>query len=131
MRFASRVFLIAGIYGLLVLTPQFFNEEWIARNDPPAITHPEHFYGFTALAWTFQLMFLLIARDPVRYRPLMPVAMLEKFSFAVIATVLLALGRVSMLVFGFAMVDLVLGVLFVVAYLRTPRDFDSVSARAG
>jgi hypothetical protein len=98
MRFAQRVFFVAGMYGLVVLTPQFFNEGWIARNDPPAITHPEHFYGFTATAWAFQVLFLLISRDPVRYRPLMPAAMLEKFGFATVAAVLFALGRVSALI---------------------------------
>jgi hypothetical protein len=131
MRFAQRVFFVAGIYGVLVLSPQFFNEGWIARHDPPAITHPEHFYGFTATAWAFQVLFLLMSRDPVRYRPLMPVAMLEKFGFAAVAAVLFALGRVSALVFGFGMLDLVLGVLFVAAYVRTPSGFDTVSARAG
>jgi hypothetical protein len=52
MRFAKAVFLIAGIYGVMILTPIYFMEGKIGRDTPPAITHPEYFYGFlgTALA---------------------------------------------------------------------------------
>ena len=34
MTFAKRVFLIAGVYGLLVLVPQYFMEERIGRDTP-------------------------------------------------------------------------------------------------
>lgn len=44
MRFASRVILIAGIYGLIVLVPQYFTEVKTGRDYPPAITHPEFYY---------------------------------------------------------------------------------------
>ena len=50
MRFARVVYFIAGIYGLLVLLPQYFLEEKTGRDFPPAITHPEFFYGFIAVA---------------------------------------------------------------------------------
>jgi hypothetical protein len=40
MVFARRVFLIAGIYGLLVLLPLSFMEGRIGRDQPPPITHP-------------------------------------------------------------------------------------------
>lgn len=50
MRFTSRLFLIAGIYGLLVLVPQYFLEEKNGRDYPPAITHPEYYYGFVGVA---------------------------------------------------------------------------------
>ncbi len=43
MKFSKIVFLIAGIYGLLVLTPMYFLESKIGRDAPPAITHPEYF----------------------------------------------------------------------------------------
>jgi hypothetical protein len=41
MTFAKRVFLIAGVYGVLVLAPQYFLEARIGRDFPPPITHPE------------------------------------------------------------------------------------------
>jgi hypothetical protein len=50
-RFSSIVFLAAGIYGLIVLAPGFFGEKIVAEKMPPAITHPEFYYGFLALQW--------------------------------------------------------------------------------
>jgi len=44
-RFARRVYTVAGIYGLIVMLPQYFLEDRIGRDTPPPITHPEHFYG--------------------------------------------------------------------------------------
>src|SRR5215211_2629811 len=78
MRFARIVFLIAGIYGLIVLVPQFFLERRIGEDTPPPITHPEFFYGFICVAIAWQVLFLILSRDPVRYRPMMIPAMLEK-----------------------------------------------------
>ncbi len=121
MRFAKIVFTVAAVYGLLVLVPQYFLEERYGRDFPPPVNHPEHYYGFVGLALVWQLAFLLIARDPVRYRPLMLVAVLEKLSFGVAAFVLYAAGRVAPLVLAPAGVDLLLAALFVAAYLKTPR----------
>lgn len=118
-RFARRAFGFAGIYGLIVLVPQYFMEGTIARTRPPAITHPEYFYGFVGLALAWQFVFLLISRDPQRYRALMPVAVLEKLVFAVPAAWLFATGRLDQQMFAAGMIDLVLGVLFVISYLRT------------
>jgi hypothetical protein len=70
--------------------PQFFLEAQIGRDYPPPITHPEHFYGFVGVALAWQFVFLLIGRDPARYRPLMPIAVLEKLAFGVPAVVLYA-----------------------------------------
>lgn len=120
MTFAKRVFLIAGIWGVLIMGLNFFNERWVALNDPPALNHPEFFYGFNAVGFAWQILFLLLARDPVRYRPLMPAAMLEKFAYIAAICVLFALGRISKFVFAFTATDLTLGILFVIAYLKTP-----------
>ena len=38
MRFAKYTFLIAGIYGLVVLLPQYFFEQKIGIDSPPAIS---------------------------------------------------------------------------------------------
>ena len=46
MKLASRVFRFAGVYGLLVLAPQYFTEGELGADYPPAITHPEFYYGF-------------------------------------------------------------------------------------
>ena len=122
MAFARRVFTIAGIYGIVVLLPQYFLEDRIGRDNPPPITHAENFYGFigTALAW--QVLFLLIARDPARYRPAMLPAVLEKLAFSGAVIVLFAQGRLAASLLGFGLVDLTFAVLFVAAYLRVAQS---------
>jgi hypothetical protein len=120
MRFARRVFAGAAIYGILVLAPQYFMEAQVGRDYPPPLTHPEYFYGFVGLALVWQFAFLLIARDPVRYRPLMPIAVLEKLAFGIPALALYLQGRLHVNVLAFGAIDLLLGTLFVVSYLKTP-----------
>ena len=122
MKFARRVFLVAAIYGLIVLAPQYFLEAKNGRDFPPAITHPEYYYGFVGVALVFQLIFLIIARDPVRYRAMMIPAILEKATFGVAAVVLFLLGRIPTVILSFAIVDLLLGLLFVVAYAKTAKE---------
>ena len=53
MIWIGRLFWFAGIYGLLVLAPQYLMERHIGIDFPPEITHPEYFYGFVGvtLAW--------------------------------------------------------------------------------
>lgn len=119
MKFARVVFLIAGIYGLIVLVPHFFLEAKIARDSPPPITHPEFFYGFLCVAIAWQVLFLVLSRDPVRYRPMMIPAMLEKIGFPIAVVVLYLQGRLDPTVFVPASLDLVLLVLFIVSYRKT------------
>jgi hypothetical protein len=118
-RFARRVYTIAGIYGVIVMFPQYFLEDRIGRDNPPPITHPEYFYGFIGVVLVWQLAFLVIARDPARYRPLMPVTVLEKLAFAVPVALLYGDGRVPSALLPFAGIDLVLGTLFFIAWRRT------------
>jgi hypothetical protein len=120
MRFARWSFLAAGIYGVLILLPGFFLESQIADDSPPAITHPEFYYGFYGCALAWQFGFLLIAWNPKRFRPLMLVGALEKLSFFVACVALYLTGRLSVggPLIG-SMVDGALMVLFIVAWLRT------------
>jgi hypothetical protein len=120
MSFARRVFNVAGIYGLAVILPQYFLEAKLGRDYAPAITHPEYFYGFLGVAGAWQVAFLMIARDPVRFRPMMIPSMLEKVSFGAAAIALYATGRLSALTLTFGVLDLVWLALFVLAYRRTP-----------
>jgi hypothetical protein len=117
-RFSSIVFLAAGIYGLIVLAPGFFGEKMVAEKMPPAITHPEFYYGFLGVAVAWQVGFLIIARDPQRFRPIIPAAILEKLTFCVACVVLLALGRIPLIVAMGGAGDFVLGTLFTVSYFR-------------
>lgn len=119
MTFARVVFLVAGIYGLIVLVPQFFLERKIGVDTPPPITHPEFFYGFICVAVAWQVLFLILSRDPVRFRPMMIPAMLEKIGFPIAVLVLYLQGRVSPTIFIPAALDLVLLILFIAAYRQT------------
>jgi len=65
MKFAKYKYLIAGIYGILILVPQYFLETKTGIDYPPPITHPEYFYGFIGVAIVFQILFLVISRDPL------------------------------------------------------------------
>jgi hypothetical protein len=119
MKFAKRVFLIAAIYGFLVLLPQYFLEGKTGRDFPPAITHVEYYYGFIGIALAWQFVFLFIARDPVRYRPIMLAAVIEKASFGLPAMALYVQGRLRAEMLAAGVLDLILGVLFIAAYRRT------------
>ena len=119
MTFARRVFAGAAVYGILALLPQYFLEARIGRDFPPPITHPEQFYGFVGVSLAWQFLFLLIARDPLRYRPAMIVAVLEKLAFGGATVVLFALDRVPAPVLAVGLVDLLLASLFTAAYRKT------------
>jgi hypothetical protein len=128
MTFARRVFLIAGIYGLIVLLPQYFLEAKNGADFPPAITHSEYYYGFVGVGLAWQVAFLILSRDPVRYRAFMIPAVLEKLGFGAATTALYLLGRLSASMFAAGLIDLALGALFVVSYVRTPASWRSTDA---
>jgi len=119
MRFAKIVFWIAGIWGLLVITPLYFLFDIIGQKDPPAITHPGFFYGFVGCALAWQVAFCFIARDPARYRPLMIPSILEKATYAVAIIILVTQGRTRPSDLVFAGTDSLLGTLFIIAYFKT------------
>ena len=119
MKFAKWTYLVAGVYGLLVLVPQYFLESRNGIDFPPPITHPEYYYGFIGVAVAWQIAFLIISRDPQRYRPLMIAAVVEKYSYVIAVLVLYGQGRVAVAVLVTALIDLVLGTLFIVAFKKT------------
>ncbi len=120
MKFPKIVFWVAGIWGFLVLTPLYFMFDLIGRNDPPPITHPGFFYGFVGVALAWQLAFIVIATDPVRFRPLMIPSILEKVGWSAAVIVLVVQRRMHKSDMVFAGTDLLLGVLFMVAYFKAP-----------
>jgi hypothetical protein len=118
MKFARVVFAIAGIWGVLIVTPLYFMRDLIGRQYPPPITHPDFYYGFVSVTLVWQLAFLLIATDPGRYRPMMVAAMLEKFVYIAATTTLYAQGQLRLGQYAVAGPDFVLGLLFIAAFLK-------------
>jgi hypothetical protein len=119
MKFAKIVFAIAGIWGILILTPLYFIFDLIGRQDPPPVTHPAFYYGFVAVALVWQIAFLIIARDPLRLRPLMVAAILEKFGYGGTFIVLYLRSRLTKGDLALGCIDLLFGVLFVAAFFKT------------
>jgi hypothetical protein len=120
MKFAKIVFWVAGIWGFLVITPLYFIFDLVGKQDPPPITHPGFYYGFAGVALVWQLTFIIIATDPIRFRPIMIPAILEKLVWSVPVILLVSQKRMRPNDLLFAGIDLFLFVFFVLAYLRTP-----------
>ncbi|WP_223627197.1 hypothetical protein [Microbacterium sp. EST19A] len=112
-RWVSWWFRGAAVYGLVVLIPQYFL--------PPPAGAEVFFYGFIGTAAAFQLVFFVIAGDPGRHRALMLVGVVEKLAYGVPVLILFALGRADALYVGAAIIDLILGVGFFLAWRATPR----------
>ena len=111
MKLARLIFLIAGVYGVLLLTPALFL---------PPQGEPAFYYGFIGSALVWQFAFLAIARDPRRCRALMPICMLEKLAFfatclALYFTSAMTIGPI----FLGSMIDGVLMVSFAIAWFAT------------
>jgi len=120
MSFSRRIFMAAGIWGLLIVFPLYFLESTINREQPPPITHPEFYYGFVGVTLVWQILFFVIARDPVKYRTIMVIAILEKLSYALAVPVLFAAGRVPKGSLLISLPDLAWAILFAIAYWKTP-----------
>src|ERR1700730_16607609 len=119
MKFAKTVFLVAGIYGVAILAPIYFMEGKIGRDTPPAITHPEYFYGFLGAGVAWQILFLVLSRDPLRYREMILPSVLEKVSYATALVILFAQHRLPLSVLTIGSVDWMFAALFIAAYVTT------------
>lgn len=122
LSFPKRVFQVAAIYGLLVLLPQYLVELGLGSAEPVRLARPEYFYGFVGVAVAWQLVFLLIAHDVRRYRPLMLLAVVEKLAFGLAVVPLFAAHRIAVDMLAAGLIDLTLGAFFVLAYRATPSE---------
>lgn len=121
MRFARVVFTIAGVWGVLIMTPLYFTFDAVGRAYPPPITHPDLYYGFIGVTLAWQIAFLVIGTNPVRYRTIMLGGILEKFLYVGTMITLylqgqLQPGQAAAIIFP----DGALGLLFVASFLKTP-----------
>jgi len=131
MRLAKLVFLLAGVSGILMVVPPYFLEGQTGEDYPPPISHPEYYYGFFGVTLAWQVMFVVIGSNPVRYRTAMLPAMLEKFGFATAIPLLYVAGRVVGVWLGFAAMDATWLLLFAVAYLRTAKEAPKEGGKPG
>jgi hypothetical protein len=119
MRFAKVVFIAAGVWGIVVLTPLYFLIDISGRQYAAPTTYPQFVYGFLSVAMAWQIAFLMIGTSPVRFRPLMIASMVEKFGHVMTVAVLYGQARISRLDAMAAGPDLLLGVLFIAAFVKT------------
>lgn len=117
MTFAKWVFTLAGIFGLIMIAPLFFLEGEMARAGP--MTYPENYYGFVGVTFAWQLVYLVIGRNPAPYRPIMLLGALGKAIFFTSCWVLAWQGRTPVITAVVASPDIVLAGLFVAAWWRT------------
>jgi hypothetical protein len=116
------VFRVAGIWGILVLTPLYFLVDLTGRQYQAPTDYPQFFYGFLSVAMAWQIAFLVIGSNPARFRPLMIPSILEKLGHVGGVAVLYGHGRLSVADATAAHVpDLLLAVLFLVAFTMTPK----------
>ena len=64
MRFAKIVFTVAGVWGIVVLTPLYFLHDITGRQYPPPADYAQFFYGFLSVAMAWQVAFLVIGSSP-------------------------------------------------------------------
>jgi hypothetical protein len=119
MRFAKIVFIAAGVWGIVVLTPLYFLLDVTGRQYAPPTTYPQFFYGFLSVTMAWQIAFLVIGSSPVRFRLQMNPSIIEKLGYVVTVAVLHAQARISAADARAAVPDLLLGVLFIVAFAKT------------
>lgn len=112
--------MVAGIWGALIVFPLYFLEPTINVQQPPPITHPEYYYGFAGVTLVWQILFFLIANNPIKYRTIMIIAILEKLSYGLAVPLLFMGGRVPAVVLLTSLPELVWATLFAIAYRKTP-----------
>jgi hypothetical protein len=119
MRLAKVVFIAAGVWGIVVLTPLYFLFDISGRQYAPPTMYPQFFYGFLSVAMAWQIAFLVIGTSPARFRPLMIPSIIEKFGHVVGVAVLYSQARISTMDAMAAGPDLLLGVLFIASFAKT------------
>ena len=113
VRFASRAYRWAAIYGVIVLLPAYL----VPLPDPYKLTQ----IGFVGLALVFQGLFWIVGGDPMRYRPLVPLTMFEKLCFGIPAVAFCLRGQTDVVTGVFGAIDLLLAVVFAIAWLKLRR----------
>lgn len=127
MKFARWVFLIAGILGLLPVLLLAYDT--IANGEvilPDFASMGLFFYVFVFQYVCWQILYIVLASDPVRYRPVMIPSFFAKVSAP--------FNPIWLFLFGFnywipiAVVDVVFAILFLIAFWSAGRGLNKSAA---
>jgi hypothetical protein len=124
MKFARVVFVGAGVWGIVLLTPMYFLFDAIGRQPSGPVTYPQFYYGFLAVTMAWQFAFLVIGSDPARFRLMMMPSVVEKLAFFLSMSVLFVQGRATVTDMMVVAPDFLLGVLFTIAFVKTSASPD-------
>jgi hypothetical protein len=120
-------FLIAGIYTILVavifIAGSLLMVEEVSAlfgaEIPPSLVW---MHGYFVLVLIFGLMLLLIAKDPEKYRILIQFGTLEKLSVLPLFAIYVGIGDFNALALGPAIIDAVLGILYIVYLIGSKKS---------
>ncbi len=116
-KFARWVYIIAAVYGFIAVPMLYFTD----APDP----HRLMYFAFAGIALVFQGVFLVIARDPVRYAAFLPLTVFEKLSFGIPALAFWWQGQAPADMALGGAVDLLLAALFIVAWQKLRGQTDA------
>lgn len=119
-RWMMWLFLICGILGILALAPAVITVQLDGVTPPPWFAdRPGVLRLIFAAALAVQFVLIWVARDPRRFRALIPIGIVEK-ALAVALALLVPLGGGSLAGAGWAVpvVDGAMGLAFFVAWRR-------------
>jgi hypothetical protein len=98
---------------------------WTNSNNTNVFFRISNWSKFSAAYYTpriFLILFLLIAINPLRYRLMMIPAIIEKFAYGSAVILLFVQERIAVMLLSAAIIDSVLGLLFVIAFFKTKEE---------
>ena len=129
MKLARWVFLIAGILGLIPVVPLVYTTMVKGETIPPDFASMGVFFSVSVFQYVcWQISYIILARDPVRFRSMM----IPAFFVEITAP----FNPFWLFLYGFkfwisiAVVDILLAILFVVAFWLTGREPNGNAASA-
>jgi hypothetical protein len=121
MKLARWVFLIAGIFGLIPVVPLVYTTMVKGEAILPDFASMGSFFSVSVFQYVcWQISYIILARDPVRFRSMIILAFFVEITAP--------LNPLWLFLYGFrlwisiAVVDFLLAILFVVAFWLTGRE---------
>ena len=112
MKFAKWILVLAGMVGMISLFPLYFKEHTIA----PDLMYPVFYYGFISINIIWQLMYIYISHDPVKFRPIIFFGFMVKIIGAISIFFLIIQDRAEYWWIAIALVDFIFSILFLVSF---------------